>query len=125
MESLLQDYRTVDGVNIAHGGKTSASLFRFGEGPESNSRTRMEEIWRIEEVDFNVKGLALECFLGPSDLKIEGERVEEEGGVFASIEKVLPFKIRSASLRISGSKVAAIDVDDSSTSESDEDLQFV
>ncbi|KAI4306777.1 hypothetical protein L6164_030025 [Bauhinia variegata] len=121
MESLIQDYRTVDGINIAHSGKTWVSLFRFGEGPESHSRTRMEEVWQIEDVDFNIKGLSMDCFLPPSDLK------KEEGvsqcGILASNAK-LPHKIRSASFRISASKVAAVNVDDSSASESDDDDLF-
>ncbi|KAL9230176.1 hypothetical protein vseg_005563 [Gypsophila vaccaria] len=73
MESSIQDYRTIDGVNIAHSGKTSVSLFRYGEKTENHSRTRMEEDWSIEEVDFNIMGLTMDCFLPPSDLKKEGE----------------------------------------------------
>ena len=125
MESLIQDYRAVDGIQIAHGGKTWVSLFRFGEGPETHSRTRMEEVWQIEEVDFNIQGLSLDCFLPPSDLKMEhNEKEGEEGcGVVASNNNAkLPYKIRSASFRISASKVAAVNMDDSCTSESDEDL---
>ncbi|KAF4346964.1 hypothetical protein G4B88_024196 [Cannabis sativa] len=76
MVSLIQDYRTIDGVNIAHSGKTTVSLFRFGENSTGHSRTRMEEVWEIEEVDFNIKGLSMECFLPPGDLKKE----EEVGG---------------------------------------------
>ncbi|XP_074382711.1 uncharacterized protein LOC141724450 [Apium graveolens] len=71
MESLVQDYRTIDGVNIAHSGQTSVSLFRFGENSESHSKTRMDEVWRIEEVNFNIKGLSMDCFLAPADLKEE------------------------------------------------------
>ncbi|CAN4095820.1 unnamed protein product [Withania somnifera] len=74
MESLVQDYRTIDGVNIAHAGKTCVSLFRFGENPEGHTRTRMEEVWTIEEVDFNITGLSLDCFLPPSDLKKEDDQ---------------------------------------------------
>ncbi|XP_009624507.1 uncharacterized protein [Nicotiana tomentosiformis] len=73
MESFIQDYRTIDGVNIAYAGKTSVSLFRFGENSEGHTRTRMEEVWTIEEVDFNIKGLSLDCFLPPSDLNKEDE----------------------------------------------------
>lgn len=119
MESLIQDYRTVEGIQIAHAGKTRVSLFRFGEGPETHSRTRMEEVWQVEEVDFNIKGLSIDCFLPPSDLKKE----QEECGDVVSSNAKFPYKIRSASFRISASKVAAVNLDDSScTSESDEDL---
>ncbi|KAJ8764005.1 hypothetical protein K2173_004878 [Erythroxylum novogranatense] len=117
MESKIRDYRTIDGINIAHAGRTSVSLFRFGENSESHSRTRMEEVWAIEEVDFNIKGLSIDCFLPPSDLKKE----EEGCGVVSSNAK-LPFKIRSASFRISASKVAAIDGDDSDVSADDDNL---
>ncbi|XP_049403998.1 uncharacterized protein LOC125867512 [Solanum stenotomum] len=74
MESLIQEYRTIDGVNIAHAGKTCVSLFRFGENSEGHTRTRMEEVWTIEEVDFNIKGLSLDCFLPPSDMKKEDDQ---------------------------------------------------
>ncbi|EEF31970.1 uncharacterized protein LOC8287252 [Ricinus communis] len=116
MESTIHDYRTIDGINIAHGGRTSVSLFRFGENSESHSRTRMEEVWTIEEVDFNIKGLSMDCFLPPSDLKKDGE----ESYVVTGNAK-LPLKMRSTSTRISSSKVVAIDVDDSDNSD-DEDL---
>ncbi|KAL2333319.1 hypothetical protein Fmac_014532 [Flemingia macrophylla] len=123
MESLIQDYRTVDGIQIAHAGKTRVSLLRFGGGPETHSTTRMEEVWQVEEVDFNVKGLSLDCFLPPSDLKREDEEDAEcGGGMVSSNNAKLPYKIRSASFRISASKVAAVNLDDSCTSESDDDL---
>ncbi|KAJ7959676.1 Protein of unknown function (DUF620) [Quillaja saponaria] len=119
MESLIQDYKTIDGINIAHAGRSWVSLFRFGESPESHSRTRMEEVWQIEEVDFNIKGLSIDCFLPPSDL-----RKDEVGcGVLPSSTSKLPYKIiRSASVRLNASKVAAIDVDDSSYSDSDDEF---
>ncbi|XP_047969591.1 uncharacterized protein LOC125213218 [Salvia hispanica] len=78
MESLIQDYRTVEGVNIAHSGRTCVSLFRFGENNEGHTRTRMEEVWSVEEVDFNIKGLSMDCFLPPADLKKEDEDEEDE-----------------------------------------------
>ncbi|KAE9591272.1 hypothetical protein Lalb_Chr20g0116741 [Lupinus albus] len=123
MESLIHDYRNVDGIQIAHSGKTRVSLIRFGEGPETRTRTQMEEVWQVEEMDFNVRGLSVDCFLPPSDIKMEQEKGEGEcGGIVATNNAKLPFKIRSASFRISASKVAAVNMDDSCTSESDEDL---
>ncbi|EYU35318.1 hypothetical protein ABFS82_06G133600 [Erythranthe guttata] len=116
MESSIQDYRTVEGVNIAHSGKTSVSLFRFGENSESHTRTKMEEIWSIEEVDFNIKGLSMDCFLPPADLKREDEGsgvinvadcddLTKNGGV--------PYKFMANSYRVvggkGGSKVVAVD----------------
>jgi len=72
----------------------------------------MEEIWAIEEVDFNIKGLSMDCFLPPSDLKKEEEGCDNVA--ISNSARILTFKIRSASSRISVSKVVAIDdVDDS------------
>ncbi|KAL1825164.1 hypothetical protein ACET3Z_011942 [Daucus carota] len=107
MESLIQDYRTIDGVNIAHAGKTSVSLFRFGENSEvSHSKTRMEEVWTIEEVDFNIKGLSMDCFLPPGDLK------KEDDGSYGGIATTLPqFKVRSNSTKFGFAKVMAVDVE--------------
>ncbi|KAF7852167.1 hypothetical protein BT93_L0557 [Corymbia citriodora subsp. variegata] len=117
MESLIQDYRTIDGINIAHAGRTSVSLFRFGENSESHSRTRMEEVWAIEEVDFNIKGLSMDCFLPPADLKKE----EDAFGVVPSYARV-PFNVRSSLTKMSASKVVALDIDDSYDIQGDEEL---
>ena len=73
----------------------------------------MEEVWAIEEVDFNIKGLSMDCFLPPGDLKKDQDQEVCHGGLVSSANNArLPFKIRSASFRINASKVAAIDVDD-------------
>eukprot|EP01018_Ginkgo_biloba_P033373 Gb_31528 [translate_table: standard] len=69
MESRIDEYRDVDGVNIAHAGRSVLTLFRFGETANSHTRTRMEETWTIKEVAFNVQGLSTDCFLPPADLK--------------------------------------------------------
>ncbi|CAH9097618.1 unnamed protein product [Cuscuta europaea] len=66
--SLIHDYRTLNGVNIAHAGKTLVSLCRLDRRSEAQTVTRMEEAWTIDEVDFNVKGLSIDFFLPPSDL---------------------------------------------------------
>jgi len=42
------------------------TLYRYGGAV--NHRRRIEEKWRIEEVDFNICGLCLESFLPPSDI---------------------------------------------------------
>ncbi|XP_037491833.1 uncharacterized protein LOC105643859 isoform X2 [Jatropha curcas] len=65
-ESVMEDYKYVDGVNIAHSGKTRVSIFRYGE-QSANHKRQMEEKWKIEDVDFNVWGLSKEHFLPPSD----------------------------------------------------------
>lgn len=72
MESVIEEYRYIDGINIAHHGRTLVTLFRYGEG-SANHKRRMEEIWEIEEVDFNVWGLTMDCFLPPADLKKDQE----------------------------------------------------
>ncbi|XP_068669505.1 uncharacterized protein [Aristolochia californica] len=69
MSSSVGDYKLVDGVNIAHSGKTIVSLFRFGDNSDSYSQTCMVETWTIEDVDFNIWGLSTDCFLPPGDLE--------------------------------------------------------
>ncbi|KAL8154021.1 hypothetical protein V2J09_011781 [Rumex salicifolius] len=69
INSHLDDYRPVDGVMIAHSGRSVVTLFRFGETAMSHTKTRMEEAWTIEEVAFNVPGLSLDCFIPPAELK--------------------------------------------------------
>ncbi|XP_051144273.1 uncharacterized protein LOC127260554 [Andrographis paniculata] len=71
INSFLDDYRAVDGVMIAHSGRSVVTLFRFGETAMSHTTTRMEEAWTIEEVAFNVPGLSPECFIPPADLGSE------------------------------------------------------
>ncbi|KAJ3683944.1 hypothetical protein LUZ61_013108 [Rhynchospora tenuis] len=83
MESSLGNYRTIEGVNIAHSGRTSASLLRSSwagacEG-RGHTKSVMEETWEIEEVDFNIVGLSIDCFLPPADLKeLEEEKMKEQ-----------------------------------------------
>ncbi|KAK6933069.1 Protein of unknown function DUF620 [Dillenia turbinata] len=110
MEPLVQDYRTIDGINIAHAGGTMVSLFRFGETSEEHSRIRMEEVWTTGDIDFNIKGLSIDNFLPPSDLKKDNE----EQGNFVSSDTITRFKykVSSAPLRISASKVVAVDAVD-------------
>ncbi|MQM04425.1 hypothetical protein Taro_037228 [Colocasia esculenta] len=77
MESVIDDYRYIDGINIAHAGRTAITLFRYGEG-SANHKRKMEESWSIEEVDFNIQGLSLESFLPPADLKKDSDG--DDGG---------------------------------------------
>lgn len=83
MDSSIGDYRAVDGINVAHAGRTVVSLSRFGGSTNDDSAgsesagvlgrrtcTCMEENWSIEEVDFNVVGLSAECFLPPRDMVV-------------------------------------------------------
>ncbi|CAL0305795.1 unnamed protein product [Lupinus luteus] len=69
INSFLDDYRPVDGIMIAHSGRSAATLFRFGETANSHTKTRMEEAWTIEEVAFSVPGLSVDCFIPPAELR--------------------------------------------------------
>uniref|UniRef100_A0A2P2P1B8 Uncharacterized protein n=1 Tax=Rhizophora mucronata TaxID=61149 RepID=A0A2P2P1B8_RHIMU len=69
INSFLDDYRPVDGLMIAHSGRSVVTLFRFGDTAMSHTRTRMEEAWAIEEVAFNVPGLSMDCFIPPAELR--------------------------------------------------------
>jgi hypothetical protein len=122
MESVIQDYRTIEGINIAYGGKTSVSLFRFGENSEKHSSTKMEEVWSIEEVDFNINGLSIDCFLPPADLKREEEKCGVVNGNFGTGNARLGFIAKANSSRIGFSKIMAVDSDDSDSFEGDDDL---
>ncbi|KAL3820525.1 hypothetical protein ACJIZ3_006430 [Penstemon smallii] len=67
-ESVIEDYKYVDGVNIARSGKTFVTVFRYGEH-SANHKRELTESWKIEEVDFNVSGLKPEFFMLPSEFK--------------------------------------------------------
>lgn len=69
INSFLDDYRSVEGIMIAHSGRSVVTLFRFGETAMSHTKTRMEEEWTIEEVAFNVPGLSVDCFIPPAELR--------------------------------------------------------
>ncbi|KAL9237983.1 hypothetical protein vseg_012468 [Gypsophila vaccaria] len=69
INSCLDDYRPVEGIMIAHSGRSVVTLFRFGETAMSHTKTRMEEAWTIEEVAFNVPGLSMDCFIPPAEIR--------------------------------------------------------
>ncbi|TKY75144.1 hypothetical protein E2542_SST03910 [Spatholobus suberectus] len=79
IESMIEDYRHIDGINIAHGGTTVATLYRYGAA--HNHKRMIEETWTIEEVDFNIVGLSMDCFLPPSDSEREHEGAEQHVGM--------------------------------------------
>lgn len=66
IESAMDDYKYIDGVNIAHGGRSRITVFRYGE-QSANHKRELEETWKIEEVDFNVWGLTKEFFMPPDE----------------------------------------------------------
>ncbi|KAL5993862.1 hypothetical protein ACLOJK_038219 [Asimina triloba] len=71
INSFLDDYRPVDGIMIAHSGRSVVTLFKFGEMAMSHTKTRMEEVWTIEEVAFNIPGLSMDCFIPPADIRCD------------------------------------------------------
>ncbi|KAL6347097.1 hypothetical protein AAG906_012348 [Vitis piasezkii] len=102
INSFLEDYRPVEGIMIAHSGRSIVTLFRFGEMAMSHTKTRMEETWTIEEVAFNVPGLSVDCFIPPADLR--------SGSISEACE--LPHEERgksSVSLAAHRAKVAALE----------------
>ncbi|XP_027356968.1 uncharacterized protein LOC113866287 [Abrus precatorius] len=76
IETTIDDYRYIDGINIAHGGTTVATLNRYSAS--HNHKRMIEETWTIEEVDFNIFGLSMDCFLPPSDIEKEHENGEQK-----------------------------------------------
>ncbi|KAL8167609.1 hypothetical protein V2J09_009108 [Rumex salicifolius] len=59
MRSKIEDYREIDGVMIAHSGRTHVTITRFGNAikkPSCLAVMRMEEEWEIDDFAFNVKG---------------------------------------------------------------------
>ncbi|XP_019175070.1 PREDICTED: uncharacterized protein LOC109170414 [Ipomoea nil] len=75
MESSLEDYKYVEGVNIAHAGKTAATIYRYGNN--RSNRLKIEEVWKLEEIDFNICGLCMESFLPPADIEMGNEHGEQ------------------------------------------------
>lgn len=69
ISSFLEDYHPIEGIMIAHSGRSTVTLFRFGDMAMSHTKTTMEEAWTIEEVAFNIPGLSLDCFIPPADLR--------------------------------------------------------
>uniref|UniRef100_M1BXY9 Lipase n=1 Tax=Solanum tuberosum TaxID=4113 RepID=M1BXY9_SOLTU len=105
INSFLDDYRPVEGIMIAHSGRSVVTLFRFGETAMSHTKTRMEEAWTIEEVAFNVPGLSEECFIPPAELRFSsiGEACELSQG-----ERVKT-TVSAAAAAAYRAKVAALD----------------
>ncbi|KAG1366853.1 hypothetical protein COCNU_13G006430 [Cocos nucifera] len=99
INSFLDDYRPVEGIMIAHSGRSVVTLFRFGEMAMSHTKTRMEEAWTIEEVAFNVPGLSMDCFIPPADIK--------SGSISETCE--LPGGERGRTSMVHRSRVAAVE----------------
>lgn len=77
INSYLEDYKPVEGIVIAHSGRSVATLLRFGDMSSGhNTKTTMQEAWVIDEIAFNVPGLSMDCFIPPSELRFDSQ-VEE------------------------------------------------
>lgn len=103
INSFLDDYRPVEGIMIAHSGRSVVTLFRFGETAMSHTKTRMEEAWTIEEVAFNVPGLSMDCFIPPAELRFGNM---SEACEFQQEDRVKTAAMAAAAYR---AKVAAIE----------------
>ncbi|KAJ1266024.1 hypothetical protein BS78_08G119200 [Paspalum vaginatum] len=101
INSFIEDYRPVEGIMIAHSGRSAVTLFRFGEAAMSHTKTRMEEAWSIEEVAFNVPGLSMDCFIPPTDIK--------SGSVSETVELPQGEKSKVGLLPCHRAKVAALE----------------
>ncbi|KAL9446040.1 hypothetical protein AB3S75_013838 [Citrus x aurantiifolia] len=75
MASTIEDYRYVDAINVAHCGKTVTTLYRYGGA--HNHKRKIEETWKIEEVDYNICGLSVETFLPPAEVRRENDVGEQ------------------------------------------------
>ncbi|XP_057983292.1 uncharacterized protein LOC131168103 [Malania oleifera] len=70
MGTKVEDYRTVEGAVIAHAGQSTVIITRFGENLKAGlAITRMEEIWTIDDVAFDVQGLSMDCFIPPREVQ--------------------------------------------------------
>ncbi|VFQ62308.1 unnamed protein product [Cuscuta campestris] len=115
INSFLDDYRPVEGIMIAHSGRSVVTLFRFGETAMSHTKTRMEEVWAIEEVAFNVPGLSEECFIPPAELILSGGSSIGEACEYSQGQRVQQTTTMSASAAAAAAagyraKVAALNV---------------
>ncbi|XP_076903486.1 uncharacterized protein LOC143558550 [Bidens hawaiensis] len=73
IESSVENYKHIDGVNIAHYGKTVTSVYRYGQG--GNTKWKIEETCTLKEVEFNICSLSTDSFLPPPDVKNEEQLV--------------------------------------------------
>ncbi|KAG8049088.1 hypothetical protein GUJ93_ZPchr0009g2255 [Zizania palustris] len=101
INSFIEDYRPVEGIMVAHAGRSAVTLFRFGEVAMSHTKTRMEEAWSIEEVAFNVPGLSMDCFIPPTDIK--------SGSISETVELPHGEKSKAGLLPSHSAKVAALE----------------
>ncbi|KAI7742210.1 hypothetical protein M8C21_017766 [Ambrosia artemisiifolia] len=69
--SSIGDYKAVEGLMVAHQGRSVATVFGFPDLCLQDQqpymyRTRFEEVWNIDDIAFNIHGLSSHSFLPPS-----------------------------------------------------------
>ncbi|XP_076932411.1 uncharacterized protein LOC143597929 [Bidens hawaiensis] len=69
--SSIGDYKAVEGLMVAHQGRSVATVFGFPDLCLQDQqpyvyRTRSEELWNIDDIAFNIHGLSPHSFLPPS-----------------------------------------------------------
>ncbi|KAL7138656.1 hypothetical protein ABFS83_10G178600 [Erythranthe nasuta] len=70
MSTKVEDYRSVEGMMIAHSGQSSVIITRFGDNMKAGAEvTRMEETYVIDDLAFNVPGLSLDYFIPPDEIQ--------------------------------------------------------
>ncbi|KAK6784288.1 hypothetical protein RDI58_017742 [Solanum bulbocastanum] len=60
-DTKLVRLKYIEGINVAYSVKTTATIYRYGKN--IYYRAKIEETWFIEEIDCNIFGLSMECFL--------------------------------------------------------------
>ena len=68
IDTSVEDYQALDDISVAHSGRTTTTLFCFGEAAMSHTKTRLEEEWVIDEVAFGMPGLSFDLFIPPADI---------------------------------------------------------
>lgn len=93
MESLIDDYQPVDGINIAHCGRTAVSLL------DGHTKTRMEERWTMEEEKEGCGSVALNS--GHPSMRIQAAAIKPSPSKVATvnIEHLDPMKEEDGSRR--------------------------
>lgn len=88
IETTIDNYKPVDGVMIAHSGRSVVTVFKFGgQLGMTSTKTRIEETWTIEEIVFNVPGLSMDFFTPPAEIRkgsASGDPPELTSGKFGN-----------------------------------------
>ncbi|KAL2464756.1 hypothetical protein Fot_52712 [Forsythia ovata] len=70
MGTKVEDYRSLEGMMIAHSGQSNVIITRFGDNlKEGPAITRMEETYTIDDLAVNVPGLSIDSFIPPEEMQ--------------------------------------------------------